>query len=150
VPKALALILEHQYTDASLCYDGLKGHDRYAGSHLRESCDEAGFSLYLASFEMTIEGGCDLDEGWDNPAYHEITEECDRTTTLTRVVELDGTEVTKNLEYSEDGFVQDQPFEELPPDDEDYSGFTGNEGVSTMHFYRRTVSILFTTLSMCH
>jgi len=57
------------------------------------------------------------------------------------VVELDGREVAKDMECNEkEMFIQTDPFEEVEPDDEDYSGFTGNEGVSATHFYRRTVS----------
>ncbi|KUJ09541.1 uncharacterized protein LY89DRAFT_787848 [Mollisia scopiformis] len=143
MPKALAFLLEHQYTDSSLCYDGLKGRDKNVGAHLRECCSEVGFISYLASFELSVEGGCDEDGGgWRSSSYHEIIEEVDRTTTLKRVVELDGLEVAKDLDFNENDFVQDNPFNGMPPDDEDYSGFTGNEGVSATHFYHRTVAII--------
>jgi hypothetical protein len=54
-------------------------------------------------------------------------------------VELDGTEVAKDLEFDEESFIQVDALADEDPDDEDYSGFTGNEGVSTTHFYHRTV-----------
>jgi len=53
---------------------------------------------------------------------------------------LDGTEVEKDLSFDEELFIQADPFENEEPDDEEYSGFTGNEGVSATHFYHRTVS----------
>lgn len=151
IPNNLAFLLEHQYTDASLCFDGLKGHDRYALNHLRDACGEVGFSLYLASFEMSVEGGCDNDDygggyysgSYSKDDYHPITEEVDRTSMLKRVVELNGEEVAKDIVYSDVGFIQEQPFDDVAPDDEDYSGYTGNEGVSATHFYHRTVSRFF-------
>ncbi|KAH6672517.1 hypothetical protein B0J14DRAFT_74998 [Halenospora varia] len=144
----LAFLFEHQYTDTSLCFNGLKGNDRQVATYLRQACDEFKFCLYLANFDRTIEGGCDEDEGWGGGSdFHEIIEECDRSTSLKRVVQLDGTEVAKDMDYSEDLFTRLDPFEDVDPDDEDYSGFTGNEGVSTTHFYHRTVAIL---LPKCH
>ncbi|TVY13045.1 hypothetical protein LARI1_G009289 [Lachnellula arida] len=46
-PTTQAFLFEHQYTDASLCYDGLKGHDRQVASYLREACNELGFVFTL-------------------------------------------------------------------------------------------------------
>lgn len=40
--------------------------------------------------------------------------------------------------FDEENFIQIDPLEG-DPDDEDCSGYTGNEGVSTTHFYHRTV-----------
>lgn len=153
MPTSLAFLFEHQYTDASLCYDGLKGHDHQVASHLREACTEFGVCFYLANLDKTISGGCD-DEYGDYGGYggyamsgdvHEIIDETDRETSLKRVVELDGTEVAQGLEFDEESFIQLAPLEDEDPDDEDYSGFTGNEGVSTTHFYHRTVR--FTVIS---
>jgi hypothetical protein len=152
MPTKLAFLLEHQYTDASLRYDGLKGHDHQVAAHLREACQELGFCFYLANFERRIYGGCDEDGGgygdWDDSDgaagdFHEITEECDRSTSLEKVVDLDGTEIDKDLNFDEEYFIQENPFENKAPDAEDYSGFTGNEGVSATHFYHRTVSPLY-------
>ncbi|TVY44089.1 hypothetical protein LOCC1_G004493, partial [Lachnellula occidentalis] len=150
-PTTLAFLFEHQYTDASLCYNGLKGHDRQVASHLREACNEFGFCIYLANLEHTVTGGCDGDDYDDDWGYdggggdgeiHAITDEIERDTSLKRVVELDGTEVAKDLTFDEGTLIQADALADADPDDEDYSGFTGNEGVSTTHFYHRTVAIL--------
>lgn len=138
LPTRLAFLLEHQYTDASLCFDGLKGHDRQVATHLREACIEYGFCLYLANIERSIEGGCDGDSYAE---FHEITSEIDRQTSLKRVVELDGKLIAEELDFDENLFIQQDPFNNKQPDEEDYSGYTGNEGVSATHFYRRTVSM---------
>lgn len=129
-----AFLFEHQYTDASLCYAGLKGKDQQVASHLREACDEFGVCLYLANLDKTVSGGCDDEDGG------EITDETDRETWLKKVVDLEGREVGEDIGFDEENFIQTDPLEN-DPDDEDCSGYTGNEGVSTTHFYHRTVKI---------
>jgi hypothetical protein len=146
LPTTLAFLLEHQYTDASLCYNGLKGHDEQVAAHLREACDEHDFCFYLANLKRTVGGGCDEDDYVD---YHEIIDEVDRQTSLKSVVLLDGTEVAKDLEFDEDLFIQEDPFGNEAPDDEEYSGYTGNEGVSATHVYNRTASEIPIIISLC-
>jgi hypothetical protein len=140
--RAIAYEFEHKYTDASLRFESLKGRDMETGFLLKQICEEYGFSFYLANFEKSIDGGCDEDSDTQD-GVHPIIEECDRSTTLKKIVELNGTEVAKDLEFEEENFTKEDPFEEVAPDDEEYSGYTGNEGVSTIHFYRRTVKAAF-------
>jgi len=147
MPTSLAHMLEHQYTDASLCFDGLKGNDKQVVSHLRKLCDKYGFYVYLASMMRERSGECDEDDYDDYYGYHsggsdvhEIIDETDDVVKLARVVDLDGTKLTEDLEIDMETFIERDPFRDISPDAEDYSGYTGNEGVSTTHFYRRTVS----------
>lgn len=140
VSHVLGYLLEHQYTAASLRVDGLKGHDRQVIANIRDVCDQEGMCLYLANLDIKIEGGCDEDDDEEVDGYHEIIEEIDKTVTLKRVVQLDGIEVAQDLDFDESLFVQNSPLTDQPPDrEEDYSGYTGNEGVSATHFYHRTV-----------
>ncbi|KAG9238196.1 hypothetical protein BJ875DRAFT_437669 [Amylocarpus encephaloides] len=139
--RLVAYELEHQYTDASLCLGGLKGKDQVVGMSLQQVCKEFGFSFYLANFEQTIYGECDEGDVYRQD-FHAITEHCDRSASLLKVVELDGSEVAKHIQFSVENFTRDVCFEDSDPDDEDYSGYTGNEGVSATHFYRRTVAII--------
>jgi hypothetical protein len=139
ISKALAYVLEHQYTAASLAFDGLKGHDQQVVAHIRELCEKERIYLYLANMDVTIVGGCDEDAS-DGGRYHPIIQDTDRSVTLKRVVQLDGVEVANDLDLDESLFVQNKPFDGQKPDKEEYSGFTGNEGVSATHFYHRTVS----------
>lgn len=121
-----------------------EGYDRQVVSHLRHACAEHGFRIYLASFTKEVTGSCE-DDSYYGRAYgggsghHLIDEEIESSMTLTRVVDLNGNEVTKNIDFDEDKSLINDPFEGAEPDDEDFSGYTGNEGVSTTHFYRRTV-----------
>ena len=57
-------------------------------------------------------------------------------------MDLHGTELAGDLKFDMETLIQNDPFRDVSPDEEDYSGFTGNEGVSTTHFYRKTVSHL--------
>jgi len=70
---------------------------------------------------------------------HDIVEEFDSSICLKKVVDLEGSTIAEGLDFDEDYFMKEDPFDGLEPDDEDYSGFTGNEGVSTTHFYHHTV-----------
>jgi hypothetical protein len=70
--------------------------------------------------------------------FHKITELCDDDLFLSRLVELDGSLIGTGIPFEMDKVVQGEGvFDE--PDDEDFSGFTGNEGVSNTLFYRYTV-----------
>jgi hypothetical protein len=141
MPKSLAFLLEHKYSDASLRYANLKGCDHQVASHLRKICDETGFYFYLASFHRQVFGGCDDNGPFEKKRvrFHELIEEIDRETYLTRIVDLEGTEIDFNLQIDDEILIQENPFDKVDPDDEEYSGYTGNEGVSATHFYRRTV-----------
>jgi hypothetical protein len=72
-------------------------------------------------------------------SFHPISEVCDEKLLFKRVVDLDGITVAKHFLIDEEDFLADSPFEDRDPDDEDYSGFTGNEGVSATHWYRDSV-----------
>ncbi|KAI9712170.1 MAG: hypothetical protein M1812_007008 [Candelaria pacifica] len=60
---------------------------------------------------------------------------------LQHVVELDGSEVAKELTLGEYEIVQKDPFAK-GPNNEDFSGWTGNEGTTATHYYRSTVALL--------
>ncbi|CAG8978430.1 hypothetical protein HYALB_00013248 [Hymenoscyphus albidus] len=137
----IATLFEHQYTDASLHFDGLEGKDKRVSSLLRQVCEEFGFCMYLANFEKNIEGGCEDHDYVGNRGVHEIDDLIEERTELLKIVDLDGTQVGKNLKFDDESHFA-EPFKDLAPDGEDYSGLTGNEGVSTTHFYRRTVAII--------
>jgi len=49
-PLQLAYILEHEYTQAGLRLDRLKGNDRRKVEYLKGACDEQKFCVCLAQF----------------------------------------------------------------------------------------------------
>ncbi|RDW89730.1 hypothetical protein BP6252_01762 [Coleophoma cylindrospora] len=150
IRPALVYLFDYSYTEVNICFANLKGRDQRVTTQLREACADAGFELYLANIKRSIEGACDESEddyygyrggyGRDlDGGIHEITDEIDCSINIQCVFDLDGTIVAKDILLDEDLFIQTDPFEGIDPDDEDYSGPTGNEGVTTTHFYNRTV-----------
>lgn len=75
--------------------------------------------------------------------FHEIIDECDKSLKLKRIVDFAGRVVGTEFDVDEDNIIQDEPFKDREPDEEDFEGYTGNEGGSTTHWYRNTVSLGF-------
>lgn len=134
-PGMLAYILKHRYTDANLGWKSLKGRDQVNMRSLMDACGKENFCVYLANLEKSVGGACD-EYGGD---FHDIEEVYDEDLYMTKVLDINDSVVGTRMKIEEEDIVQIKPFDR-DPDDEDYSGFTGNEGVTTTHFYRYTVS----------
>ncbi|KAI9836173.1 MAG: hypothetical protein M1837_003436 [Sclerophora amabilis] len=153
VPVRLAFKLSHKYTQASLCLDNLKGHDLMRVNMLKDCCAEGKFFIYLANLERRRFGSCH--EGYypdvypDDPDaeesihgdFHKLQEVFDDDLTLNTVIDLSGSVIAEEICFEENDIMQANLFSE-GPQEEDYSGFTGNEGVSATHWYRHTVAVL--------
>jgi len=61
---------------------------------------------------------------------------------LQKVVALDGTEVARDIFISKWEMLDPGIFDDRELDDEEYEGWTGNEGATTTHWYRSSVSPL--------
>ena len=61
-PAFLAYALDHEYTEASLRLDSLKGLDKVKADCLAQSCSETDVGIYLASCEKTESGSCNYNE----------------------------------------------------------------------------------------
>jgi hypothetical protein len=72
---------------------------------------------------------------------HEIIESYESSIQLTRFIDQNRTEVAKDADFDVEYIAQGNMFKRAP-DYEDYTGYTGNEGVSTTHFYHDTVVLL--------
>jgi len=154
-PEMLAYVFEHRYPSATLKYKRLKGNDRLRGEYLKEMCEKYGFIFGLASLEKGIEGDCvgqcygDDGDAWrelyyakeQEPKIHAIDEVREEWIKLRVVVDQGGIEIASDVPFDEHRIVQTDPFAD-DPDFEDWSGPTGNEGVSTTHYYRKTVCVL--------
>ncbi|KAG8532380.1 uncharacterized protein KY384_002865 [Bacidia gigantensis] len=118
--EAFVYVLDHMYTDASLSLQALKGDDKMKAVYLQEACAQHGFCLYFATMEF----------------------ERMESLSLRRIVDLDGNIlIFAKQELQARDIVQEDVFDR-DPDREDYSGYTGNEGVSATHWYNDTVMIL--------
>jgi hypothetical protein len=98
-----------------------------------------GYRRHCCDYDDEDENGGD---GYRGGYFHTIEEEFERVLKLTRVVDLEGNEVGRDFNIEEENIVQEQPFEDRDPDQEDYQGYTGNAGASATHWYRDTVIVL--------
>jgi len=146
-PLQLAYILEHEYTQPRL--DMLKDNDRRKVKYLKRACDEQKYCVYLADLELSKEGNVyegDFDEDEDedgyrseclnDAGYHELDNLCNTQVSLSGVFEIDGTSIAAGAELSEYDIVQENAFEGVDPDDEDYS-----RGLAT-HSYSGTCVVI--------
>lgn len=139
----LVYMLKHEYTDANLTLSHLKSQDYHQASALANAAREVGYEMFLCNIERRISGSADDDE-WGYSPYsrgsssgpHQIIEVSEDMIKLTKVVHPDGTAYLKNVEIKEADFVQADPFKGRDADDEDYEGWTGNEGAHTTQWYR--------------
>lgn len=136
--RQLIYLLRHKYTDASLKLSALKGRDHVKAHILKDACDESDFLLYLASLERVVSGGAE-EENY-SVTFHKMEDVCEDTVELKRVVDLNGNVIAEHIDINMDDVVQKKEFIEQEPDDEEYEGWTGNEGASATHWYRETVS----------
>jgi hypothetical protein len=147
--------LEYQYTEQRLRLQSLKGRDLDVARTLQDACNATGFLCFLASCERRVYGSCDYDYedyghgyrsrynhygSYNDDSYHEISDVFDTSLHLKKIFNMNGILLAENVEIDEEDFLVENPFEDKTPDNEDYSGYTGNEGVSATHWYRDTVS----------
>ncbi|KAF3481101.1 uncharacterized protein GIQ15_03860 [Arthroderma uncinatum] len=138
-PSLLLYKLSHMYTDSSLSFQRLKGRDHQRMVELQMICQDSDFALYLGNVERRVYGGCDDYPG--NNGYYEIEDLCDDDSSLKKVVDAEGNIVGTGLTIEPLDFVQRRVLDGKPTE-EDYSGYTGNEGTSVTHFYRKTVAVI--------
>jgi hypothetical protein len=137
-------LLDHEYTEQGLKLHSLKGKDLDVVRALCEACSATGLLCFLASCEKEVHGSCDenfsYSSGWRSYGdCHEIVDVFEISLRLNRIVDMNGKLVAENVAINEEDFLEEDPFEGKTPDDEDYSGFTGNEGASATQWYRDTV-----------
>jgi hypothetical protein len=165
--KQAIYLLEHKYTQSNLSIESSKGADRLRAKELSSISDDYGYTLYLASLEREVMGQADEDDSGHNfsetddddedqdeddesgnssqysgDSYHRIWDVCSEDITLTRVVDLEGHEVLKDIPIEEQDIVQVRPFKRKPNKSE-YEGYTGNEGASATHWYKDTVCVMW-------
>ena len=141
--------LDHEYTEQGMKLQSLKGKDLDMDRALCEACSATGLLCFLASCEKRVFGSCEENSSYNSrfddygseysEDLHDIVDVFDTGLCLKRIVDMKGKLVAENVDINEGDFLEEDPFEGRTPDDEDYSGFTGNEGVSATQRYRDTV-----------
>lgn len=147
-------LLEHEYTNASLNLQSLKGNDLVRVLTLQRLCEKNDLCLFLASLEREVlrsmewfepdykrrkRWGESSDESSPEPEIGDVLEVIDDLLKMKRVVDLDGLEVAVDLDVDENQLLQSGMWEGRKTDQEESSGYTGNEGVTSTLWYKDSV-----------
>lgn len=140
-------ILDHEYSEANIRVDQLKGRDQQIARYVSQACEEQGYPFCLAQLEFMESGGVDGDE--DDPyephgvMYHELLDEEESSWKLQKLFLPDGQRLATDIEFEEDDIVnnlQENGFGEDCP--EEFEGYTGNEGCRATHFYHKSCLVI--------
>lgn len=161
-PRKLAVTLDHQYTQEGLTWDALKGLDRARARVLLEAARQAGCQVHLALLTFHESGeGEDPDEGgwygggrWEEDEEDENDEEGEGG--KYRMVEVCDTELTAEhwsdpegrrlnigqMDVEEDEVLDPDALKSVTPEEE-FEGYTGNEGQPLDRWYRHGAIFLW-------
>lgn len=147
--EKMVYILEHEYTEANISLDHLKGKDQLRARYLSKACQDQGFCLFLAHFEYSQSGSIDEDEddpNWANhlsgAEYHEFIDEIESNWKLLTIFQSDGKQIAEDIALEEEEILENADFTDMEPDDEECNGWAGNEGCTATHFYHRTCAVI--------
>lgn len=146
LPPYLVYMLEHEYTEDSLALQALKGKDLKRVKGLLNTVAGSDCVCYLASIAKRVYGGCDgfgFDDGYDDAGTHSIADVVEESVELERIVTMEGAKIVGNvsIEDAESYIMQEDPFAK-EPDEEEFEGWTGNEGANATHWYRDSAIII--------
>lgn len=154
-PEHLYYLLDHNYTRANLSLNKLKGSDLSRIKCLKDVCDSQNATLFLALLEKDEEGACDIiypgsgrrrGPRGNKKSWHPFIETLEVEYEIKTLVSMEGEimheaiaiendDIKKNLiQYREDY----DPFSKAECGEKGYS-YTGNEGVTAIHWYRLAV-----------
>ncbi len=141
-PPWLVHMLEHQYTQASLRAELLKGADLGRVQCLQQVAAELGFKLFLATLEKQVDQD---DEG--------NGEEFDSSLSIKHVLHLDGSKLgsvpgSGSLSVTIEHLI-DEDYDPDDPDESDHEPFTGNAGATVTYWYRDAVCGQGLPLCLC-
>jgi hypothetical protein len=154
--RKLVVTLDHQYTQDGLSWEGLKGVDRAKASVLREAARQAGCQAHLALLTFW-ESGSAVDDGsyygrrrrWydeyeeDEGGEHEMDEVFESSLTLDHWSDPEGNRLSLGpLHVEEDEVLDPEAIRGVEPE-EDYEGYTGNEGMTLERWYRHAAVVLW-------
>jgi hypothetical protein len=166
--KGLVYVLDHEYTEASLSFDALKGADLIKATALRNVCETHDVCLFLATLERRVENSIVDDDVWGYGYGHRggyyddeqcgcgesdcgdccdgevggdadsVIEQISDEYILQKLVDPDGEAVAKDLRVEKEQILPPLTFADRDADDEDRQ-YTGNEGATSTLFYNVTV-----------
>lgn len=130
--------LDHEYTEASISLNNLKGQDWAQVQALRYVSSQLPVDIFLAVLEKEEMGGCDSscynkkNSYWDEEyeevehdgGFHPIDDICSTEYKILSLVDLDGCQVAKDMKLDETKVLQEDCFNVNP--EEYYEGYMGN------------------------
>ncbi len=149
-PAKLVWLLEHDYSEAGLGVESLKGIDAAVARMLAEAVEIADCALHLAILRIEEEGIPDYDSVYDEwgsepDDWAPMEEVCSGSYTICGWVDCQGSESSslpeiplKNGEALPSGALDD-----VEPDEQYLLEATGNEGVSLERSYRRAALVVW-------
>ena len=156
MPNKRVYLLEHAYTPAELCFQGLKGADAAAAAVLNEAAAQAGCDLHVALLTIEESGaaehtGYSSSHRWGHGRHQdndddefEIGEIFDRTFSLNHWGRPDGHPAALGaLPFFDEEMCPDDVLDAMEPDEEHFHEATGNEGASFERSYQRAALVLW-------
>ncbi|KAL3480567.1 hypothetical protein BJX99DRAFT_18616 [Aspergillus californicus] len=135
----LVYLLDYEYTPVELGFTRLKGADRARVAELQKACDACGFRVFLTNVEKQVSGPVDS-HGYKHYGNRGRLRELDviiySSLRISNVVGVDGRTIIRELDIPEP-LIINHDFSEAEPDEEDFEGFTGNEGAEATRYYHR-------------
>jgi predicted 2-oxoglutarate/Fe(II)-dependent dioxygenase YbiX len=165
-PSKLAVLLDHQYTQAGLTYHALKGIDRARAEVIFAAAREAGCDASLALVTYWESGSAEPsgdygygygyrrrrrygrdDDDFDNEVgQHVMGEVFDSSLTAEHFSDAEGNlQAFGQIPLDDDEIVSKQPLKDRKPDEEDFEGYTGNAGMTLDRWYHRAAVLLWPT-----
>lgn len=160
-PHKLVWLLEHQYSQAELGFDALKGVDAAVAGVLRRAADAAACGVHLGVMHIEESGPAEVhyapsrgrryrddfddDNEIDAAAQaYEVVEVSDGDRYIDHWIAADGRVPTfGRLPLADGELLPAGALDDEPPDEDRLLEATGNEGVSFERAYRRAVLILW-------
>ncbi len=167
LPSKLAVLLDHQYTQAGLTRDALKGVDCARADALFTAAREAGCDASLAlvtyweSGSAEPSGEYDYGYGWgrqyrryedenedefddEGSGEHVMGEVFDSSLTAEHFSDAEGRPLAfGQIPLDDAEIVCKQPLQDGTPDEEDFEGYTGNAGMTLERWYHRAAVLLW-------
>ena len=156
-PCKLAITLEHRYSQDGLALSRLKGVDRTRAEVLFEAAKQSGCIAHLGLVTHWENGSADDDYEWfrEQSRYgfaedesdlnrHEMGEIFDESLSIDHWSDREGKRILfGEICLQEDEIISETPLDEWEISDEEYEGYTGNEGMTLERWYHRAAIVVW-------
>lgn len=154
-PQKTIVTLSHQYTEGGLTWDALKGVDRAQAHVLLEAARRADWCAYLGvltfheSGSAEYTGGSRYRRSWDeygegnDPSQYKMEEVYESSLTVDHLLDGEGKPLLlDSLNVDEEEIVDAKALKKVKPQEE-FQGYTGNEGMTLERWYRHAAVVLW-------